>query len=143
MRRSHALAIAVAQRLDAVAPDGISVWTEDGELVFGVGDQGISWMPLAEAVEESRRRSIETTIVSALDELQDIVIENVVKGGWPRADPSRQDRKDTGPELPHPGARAGDDEIRFWYGWEDAPALVFEPIKVEELERIESASGPG
>jgi hypothetical protein len=71
---------------------------------------------------------------AALDHVQDCLIQQL-RHGWPPRRGATTGEHDHGSDLPQPGFRIGDEEIRLWYGEEASPSLVLEPLPLPEIRR--------
>src|SRR5581483_11925255 len=118
-------AAAVATRLNAVVPAGLSVRAEgsgvglyDPELCGGSNS--------AEILRDEDGRSpvelVETVAWGILNGIQDVVMEST-KEQWP-----------VGPRgAAEPGARVVGEQLHLWFGDEVAPILRLEPVELMEL----------
>jgi hypothetical protein len=119
---SHDLAVALARRLDDVAPVGITVRADDSGLAVLHDGQlvGISGAPaILETVEALHEpaENLETAVRAALSAVQDYIAEATTEP-WPG----------TGGRQPNPDARLEANSISMWFGSEDAPVLRLTPI---------------
>ena len=120
-------AAAVADRLNAVVPRGLSVRAEGTTVSL----YAPSWWPgssAAEIVTDDDDRSIvdraETAARTILNAMQDVVMEST-REQWPRP---------TGAvNAPYPDARVVAEHLQMWFGEEAAPVLRLEPIDLKEL----------
>ena len=119
---SHDLAVALARRLDDVAPAGVTVRAQaSGLAVLHAGRVvGISGAPaILETVEALREpdENLETAVRAALSAVQDYIAEATTEP-WPG----------TGGGQPNPDARVEASTVSMWFGPEDAPVLRLPPI---------------
>ena len=119
---SHDLAVALARRLDDVAPAGVTVRAQASDLaVLHAGRVvGISGAPaILETVEALREpaENLETAVRAALSAVQDYIAEATTEP-WPG----------TGGRQPNPDARVEASTVSMWFGPEDAPVLRLPPI---------------
>jgi hypothetical protein len=119
---SHDLAVALARRLDDVAPAGVTVRAQASDLAVLHGGRviGISGAPaILETVEALREpaENLETAVRAALSAVQDYIAEATTEP-WPGTD-GRQ---------PNPDARVEANTVSMWFGPEDAPVLRLPPI---------------
>ena len=119
---SRDLAAALAQRLDDVAPAGITVRADDSSLaVLHAGlVVGLSGAPaILETVEALHEpaENLETAVRAALSAVQDYIAETTTEP-WPG----------TGGRQPNPDARVEANTISMWFGPEGVPVLRLPPI---------------
>jgi hypothetical protein len=119
---SRDLAVALARRLDEVAPSGITVRADDSSLAVLHAGQvvGISGAPaILETVEALHEpaENLETAVRAALSAVQDYIAETTTEP-WPG----------TGGRQPNPDARIDANVISMWFGSEGAPVLRLPPI---------------
>jgi hypothetical protein len=120
-------AAAVAERLNAVVPRGLSVRAEGTTVTL----YDPSWWPAssaAEIVSDDDDRSIvqraETAARSILNATQDVIMEST-REQWPPP---------TGAgNAPYPDARVVGERLQMWFGDEAAPILRLEPVDLTEL----------
>ncbi len=118
MRLAQALARAIAPRLSTVVPEPFSVVSHQEIVVFNVDGRPLTWHVLVDIDPE-------TAIETLLRSLQDEISEELTVP-WPH-DPARGYVFDE----PHVERRA--DAIHMWYGPENHPALVLDPLALAEL----------
>src|SRR6266487_81462 len=115
-------AAAVADRLNAVVPRGLSVRAE------GTTDSlyDPSWWPASSAaviVTDDDDRSLveraETAARSILNATQDVVMESM-REQWPRPTGAAN--------APYPDARVVGEQLQMWFGDEAAPVLRLKPV---------------
>jgi hypothetical protein len=119
---SHDLAVALARRLDDVAPAGVTVRAQASDLaVLHAGRVvGISGAPaILETVEalQEPAENLETAVRAALSAVQDYIADATTEP-WPG----------TGGMQPNPDARVEASSVSMWFGPEDAPVLRLPPI---------------
>lgn len=127
-QRWPGLAAALVARLAAAAPEGVEIVEEPpGFLTVRIDE--FRWEALAvdepELEEELELADYDPPYpaagaLEALDFVQEFA-RNELGVEWP-------------PGSPEPMAALLEDEIRFWFGPEDDPALAFEPIPLREVE---------
>ena len=64
--------------------------------------------------------------------LQDEVIENVTRTGWPPSDPEKPDARQHAGALPAPHAQVVEGQLLCWYGSRNNPALALPPISLND-----------
>jgi hypothetical protein len=119
---SHDLAVALARRLDEVAPAGVAVRVQASDLVVLHAGRvlGISGAPaILETVEALHEpaENLETAVRATLSAVQDYIAEATTEP-WPG----------TGGRQPNPDARVEASTVSMWFGPEDAPVLRLPPI---------------
>jgi hypothetical protein len=116
------LAHALATRLVAVVPDGISV-VADGSSVDVVSAAWSVTVDLGSLVEQEGdpNQNAESGALAVLNTVQDFVTEEL-KRPWPEG----------GAPLPVPAAAVEGGELRLWYGDEREPALRLPPIRLRD-----------
>jgi hypothetical protein len=122
------LAAALVARIAPAAPEGVDILEEPPGFLTARIDE-FRWEALAidepEFEEEILHEEYDPPYpaagaLEALDFVQEFV-RNELGVEWP-------------PGSPEPTAALLEDEIRFWFGPKDDPALAFEPIPLEEVE---------
>jgi len=120
-------AAAVADRLDAIMPRGLSVRAE-GTTVSLYDPSCWPASSAAEIMTDDDDRSIvervETAARSILNATQDVVMEST-REQWPRPTGAAN--------APYPDARIVGERLQMWFGDEAAPALRLEPVDLTEL----------
>jgi hypothetical protein len=138
MKPNYWLVDALVERLQPVVPEGFTIFASpSGERleissteppVFGTS------VGVKELVEQNAEveRNIETAIRSALDGIQIHIVEDL-GSSWPpveQPDPKVEPLDDS----PPPNASVKGDVVHVWFGDEDQPDLVLEPIPVQRQE---------
>ena len=123
---SHDLAVALARRLNDVAPAGITVQAQGSDLAVLQDGRivGVSGAPaILETVEalQEPRANLETAVRAALSGVQDYVAD-VTAEPWPG----------TGGRQPNPDARVQSDTLSMWFGDEDAPVLRLPSLRLTQ-----------
>lgn len=125
--RVAALAAAFATRLTSVAPAGISVTADRGNITVSAKDRSLGGSSAAYIIEDDDTRTtdekVEAIAFAVLGGVQDSITE-ILTLEWPRA-------KDGSMALP--GARVRNGRAHLWFGEESAPALLLAPIELREL----------
>ena len=133
---SHDLAVALARRLDDVAPAGVTVRAQAADLaVLHAGRVvGISGAPaILETVEALHEpaENLETAVRAALSAVQDYIAEATTEP-WPG----------TGGRQPNPDARVEANTVLMWFGPEGEPVLSLPPIDLATGITEPRAPGP-
>ena len=127
------LARALAQRLTAAVPPGISVLSRAGDVIVGDGrtSDGTGLVPIVDQPGDLEENM--TTAASAvLNTAQDVVVKHLGRG-WPSSPDVQPGTLESGPDLPLPTARVEGRLLRLWFGDPDRPALELEPIDLAEF----------
>jgi hypothetical protein len=119
MRLAHALARALASRLNAVVPAPFRVTVEQ-ERIYLLDDHGMCSGGTIVDLE------IGEAVTGVLTDVQDELTEQLTTP-WPH-DPTR------GYTFHEPGVAIRDGAVHFWYGQEHDPAQTFDPIPLAELQ---------
>jgi hypothetical protein len=129
---SRKVAAALAERLQAFAPEGVTVSADGHTLVVQAGelrwdasgapatlDDPKGWAPGEEAV------LLESVAYSVLSGVQDAICEATAES-WPQQpeDPNA---------LPEPGSRVERGQLLLWFGNPAAPVLVLDHVRVADL----------
>ena len=121
----HRFAAALAARLNAVVPRGLSVRAEGSAVsvydpVLSGGSAG------ADIFGKGDRRSIaelvETAAWAIMNSIQDVVMEST-REQWPMGAARAAD----------PGVRVVGDRLHLWFGDEENPVLRLESVDLSEL----------
>jgi hypothetical protein len=78
-----------------------------------------------------------------LDEVQEYMIEWVMKGGWPLVDPDRPHDRQSAARLPPPHAALEENTLHLWYGDRHRPALRLPLITEDELRSLREEAERG
>lgn len=123
---SRDLAAALADRLNQIVPDGFTVRSDGVSVNVYHDGQDLGGSPALEILADRDGRSvdekIETAVQAVLSDLQDRVIE-ARKGPWPGG-------SGRGADLPMPDCQVTDDQLRLWFGDENAPVVSVAPIEL-------------
>jgi hypothetical protein len=123
---SHDLAAALAERLNEVAPGGLSVRSAGASIEVVSGAQAVGGSPALEIIDENDDRSlqdrVETATRAVLSGVQDVIIENI-REPWPGGSGSRGD-------VPEPDCRIVKQELLIWFGDETDPALTLPAVSL-------------
>jgi hypothetical protein len=116
------LAHALATRLVAVVPAGISVVADGPSVVVASSGLGVS-VDLRSLIEQEgdEDENAELGARAVLDAVQDFVAEDLARP-WPYG----------GTPLPIPATAVKGGVLRLWYGDEREPALELPPIPLHE-----------
>jgi hypothetical protein len=109
----------------AATPDGLRVIVGDREgppIIGGVEVSAWDW---------NGNLDVEVFALRILDEIQEAYIESIALTGWPPADPRNPMAPQTASELPAPNAEVVGDELRWWYGDRDGPALELPAVRLD------------
>ena len=116
---------ALAARLNAVVPDGLTVRAE-GSAVSVYDPALCGGSAAAESLGKRTGRSIaqlvETVAWAIMESTQDVVMEST-KEQWPMGATRAADA----------GARVVGDRLYLWFGDEDKPVLCLEPVDLTTL----------
>ncbi len=118
-------AAAVAERLNAVVPDGLTV-RADGSAV-GVYDPALCGGCYGAEIfgkEDGRPivELVETAAWAIMNGIQDVIMESI-REQWPMGTTRAAD----------PGARVAGDQLHLWFGDEDNPVLRLESVDLTTL----------
>ena len=120
------LASALAERLAQVLPEEFSISSEGHELWLDTPD-GFGNSAWAGAVDEN------PTDLSLYSAAAEVVLNSIQDGvsitlrePWPLMMVGREH------QMAMPGAKVVDGTLELWYGNEDAPAIRFQPIKLQD-----------
>jgi hypothetical protein len=119
-------AAAVAERLNAVVPRGLSVRAE-GTTVSLYDPSRWPASSAAEILTDHDRSIVEraeTAARSILNATQDVVMEST-KEQWPSPIGAAN--------APYPDARVAGEQLQMWFGEAAAPALRLKPVDLREL----------
>jgi hypothetical protein len=127
------LARALAKRLGAAVPPGISVSSRGGNVIVSDGQisNGTDLVLLVDQPGDLEDNF--TTAASALlNAAQDVVAEHLTRW-WPPSPDIPPGTIESGADLPMPTAEVEGSLLRLWFGDRDRPALELEPIDLAEL----------
>jgi len=120
-------AAAMAARLTGVVPSGVTVRSSgvSVDVYAGADDRHASAGATIIGDEDGRSLAerIETAAWAILNGAQDGVME-ILREQWPIAADGR---------AAEPGARAEGDELRMWFGDENAPTVVLAPLNLRDV----------
>jgi hypothetical protein len=108
----------LATALNEVVPEGVTLEPTAEGVQINLAGGGAR---IVEVWEDSV--SVEEFAVELMRALQDEVIEEVTKTGWPPRDPAQPDAPQFGNDLPGPHAEVGARSLRCWYGERERPSL--------------------
>jgi hypothetical protein len=116
------LAHALATRLVAVVPTGISVVADGSSVVVASSGLGVS-VDLRSLIEQEGDEDSNAALGAraVLDAVQDFVAEDLARP-WPEG----------GTPLPVPATAVEGGVLRLWYGDERDPALALPPIPLHD-----------
>lgn len=121
---SRDLAAALADRLNQIVPDGFTVRSEGVSVNLYLDGQDLGGSPALELLADRDGRGagekIEAAVQAVLSDIQDRIIE-ARKGPWPEV-------SQRGADLPMPDSRVTGDELRLWFGDENAPVISVAPV---------------
>jgi hypothetical protein len=92
----------------------------DGQIAFLHGDEEREQMRIADSAD------VESFVWVVLDKLQDFMILEVGINPWPGLE--------EGGEFAAVGVRVDEAAVRFWYGREASPRVLFEPIPLSDID---------
>jgi hypothetical protein len=123
---SHNIAAALAEWLGEAVPTGLSLRSDGSSIQVYYGGEALGGSQALEIIDDNDDRSlskkIETATCTALDGIQDVIIEKIL-GPWP-GQPARS------ADLPQPGCRVAGNELLVWFGDEAVPAVPIQPIRL-------------
>jgi hypothetical protein len=127
------LARALAQRLAAAVPPGITVSSRGGNVIVGDGSTsgGTGVVPLVDQPGDLEE-NVTTAASAVLNRAQDVVVEHLARW-WPSSPDSQPGTFESGADLPLPAAKVEGRLLRLWFGDPDRPVLELEPIDLAEL----------
>jgi hypothetical protein len=127
------LARALARRLAAAVPAGISVLSRAGDVVVSV-DRLSNGTALVGLVDQpgDLQENVMIAASAVLNSAQDVVAEHLATW-WPSSPDLQPGTVESGSDLPMPTARVEDGVLRLWFGDPDRPALELESIDMAEL----------
>jgi hypothetical protein len=127
------LARALAKRLAAAVPPGISVSSRAGNVVVGDGQtsDGTDLVPLVDQPGDFEE-NLTTAASALLNTAQDVVAEHLTRW-WPSSPDTPPGTIESGADLPVPAAEVEGGRLRLWFGDRERPALELEPIDLSEL----------
>ena len=127
------LARALAKRLAAAVPPGISVSSRGGNVVVSDGQtsDGTDLVPLVDQPGDLED-NLTTAASALLNTAQDVVVEHLARW-WPSSPDTQSGTIESGADLPLPTATVEGGVLRLWFGDRDRPALELEPIDLAEL----------
>jgi hypothetical protein len=123
---SRELATALADRLNQIVPVGFAVRVQPEGISLNVYQDGwdlggaAALEILADRDGRSDAEKIEAAVQAVLSDVQDRVIE-ACKKPWPGG-------TQRGADLPLPDCRVTGDQLRLWFGDENAPVISVTPI---------------
>jgi enolase len=121
---SRELAAILAERLNHIVPTGFMVQSKDVNVDVYADGKSLGGSAALEILDDDDDRSveekIETAVQAVLSSIQDTIIETV-KEPWPGTSPH-------GTDLPMPDCRVTGDQLRFWFGDQEAPVVSAAPI---------------
>jgi hypothetical protein len=116
-----ALAEDLAAAINQTLPDMVAAAVlGNGRIRIICGEDRQGWVEVEQADFIDQPEALAETV---LYWLQEEMIENVVLGGWPPADPDRPDAPQRAVELPAPHAEIVDGQLHWWFGDRERPAL--------------------
>jgi uncharacterized protein YidB (DUF937 family) len=124
MKNAKALADALANRLDSIVPEGISVTAHDGSIGPVIDGEACGGTDFNGWVEEGVSFDLTDgdAVLAALQAVQDGVARGR-KSPWPGE----------GPELPDPGVKVSEHRLLLWYGDEAEPVLQLDSIEIQDM----------
>jgi hypothetical protein len=127
------LARALAKRLAAAVPPGITVLSRGGDVIVGDGSTsgGTGVVPLVDQPGDLEE-NVTTAASAVLNRAQDVVVEHLTRW-WPSSPGTQPDTIESGADLPVPTAEIEGRLLRLWFGDREHPALELEPIDLAEL----------
>jgi hypothetical protein len=141
MQVNRVLALALARHLDALTRPDLRVlsWASKDAILLASPDGALGVLVQSEFDRGDPAGFAER----ALWEVQEYMIEWVVKGGWPPIDPMRPRDPQSGARLPYPGAALDGDELTLWYGERGRPSLALPSISEDDLSSLEREAERG
>ena len=108
MQAGRVLALALARQLDALTPPDLRVlsWASRDAILLASPDETTGVLVESGFYQADPAGFAERV----LDEVQEYMIEWVVKGGWPPIDPRRPRDRQSAARLPEPGAALDGDQ---------------------------------
>ena len=127
------LARALAQRLRAAVPPGISVSSRGGNVIVSDG-QTSDGTDLVGLVDQpgDLEDNLTTAASALLNSAQDVVAEHLTRW-WPSSPDTPPGTIESGADLPVPTAEVEGGRLRLWFGDRERPTLELEPIDLSEL----------
>ncbi|HEY8794338.1 MAG TPA: hypothetical protein VIM15_05275 [Gemmatimonadaceae bacterium] len=127
--RTVALANALAGRLCAVAPAGILVTADRGNVNVSSNGRSLHGSAASSIIDDDDDRTIEekieTVVRAVLSGVQDCIAELLTEQ-WPAASDD---------VMALPGARIENNRAHLWFGDEKDPTLSFTPLDLTEIYR--------
>ena len=100
----------------------------NGRIRIICGEDNTGWVEVETWGFDERPAALAEVV---LQWLQEEMIENVVLGGWPPANPDDPDAPQRAAELPEPHAQVVDGQLHWWFGDRNRPALRMPSIPLE------------
>jgi len=127
------LARALAKRLAAAVPPGVSVSSRGGTVIVGDGwtSGGTELVGLVDQPGDLED-NLTTAASAVLNRAQDVVAEHLTRW-WPSSPDTPPGTIESGADLPVPTAEVESGRLRLWFGDRERPALELEPIDLSEL----------
>jgi hypothetical protein len=127
------LARALAKRLAAAVPPGITVSSRGGNVIVSDGQTsvGTDLVPLVDQHGDFED-NLTTAASALLNTAQDVVVEHLARW-WPSSPDTQPGTIESGADLPMPTAEVDGRLLKLWFGDHERPALELEPIDLSEL----------